>query len=346
MAFFILLVLFHSSLFAFLLHAVQSDKSFNFLVKLFIILVIIHGLLIFLEIGTPVVLLYGPIVLGLQRQMNGRKILEKHIYIHVIPFLLMTIFYSVLYFVLQFNRGWSASLLVYYPIYFFLMILSLVIYGGAVWLAKERVVYSHFQHQLVLQLSVINLITALFISILFASFLGKLDIDIIGFNSNYIIYGLLLVAALSMSLYLVNDNRNVSNEFNNDSFKKSEDNKYITSVIEVDVLDRYKQALEKVMEEEKLYLKSGLSLDELSLRTGISKHHFSQLFNVHLGRTFYQYIAEYRIQEAISRIESDDNITMESLAFECGFNSKTSFNKYFKNITGLTPSEYRVNARY
>jgi len=345
MVLFILLLLFHSSLFAFLLYAARSDKSFSFFVKFFLVLILIHGLLIFLEIGTPVALLYGPIVLGLQRLMSGRKILKKHFYVHAIPFFLMTFFYSILCLFLQFNLDWSASLLVYYPINFFLMILSLISYGGAVWLSKETVVYSRFQHQLVLQLSVINIITAIFISILFISFFGKLNIDIVGFNSNYIIYGLLCVAAISMVLYLINDNRKVTNEFNGAPLKKLEANKYTTSTIEADVLNKYKSILENIMEEEKIYLKSGLSLDELSLRTGISKHHFSQLFNVHLGMTFYQYIAEYRIREAISRIESDDNITMESLAFECGFNSKTSFNKYFKKITDMTPSEYGVNAK-
>jgi AraC-like DNA-binding protein len=66
------------------------------------------------------------------------------------------------------------------------------------------------------------------------------------------------------------------------------------------------------------------------------------LFNDYLGKSFYRIIAEYRIENAICILkEKGDSLTIEALAYESGFSSKTSFNKYFKEITGYLPSEYR-----
>jgi len=343
---FILLSFFHLFLIAFLLHAMRTHKSFDALAKIFIFLILVHCSLIYLEIGTPLVLLYGPMVLGLQHQMKGGEILKKSSYLHLLPFLVMIIFYSVLYYTQQFNFAQSESLLIYYPIYFFCMAFSLIAYGMLIWLEKEDVVYNRIQQQLVLHLSALNFITAIFISILFASFLGKLDIDKIGFNSIYIIYGLLFISILILTIYLASNSREALYEFDNRLKVNTLDRnpRYNAFTIEIDVLNEYVHTLENIMKDKKIYLKSGLSLEELSIETGIPKHHFSQLFNVYLGKTFYQYIAEYRIKEAVFRINSDENITIESLAFECGFNSKTSFNKYFKKITTITPSEYRAKS--
>ena len=60
-----------------------------------------------------------------------------------------------------------------------------------------------------------------------------------------------------------------------------------------------------------------------------------------MGKSFYVLVSEYRINYAKEILKEDNNITIESLAYECGFNSKSTFNKYFKEQTGYSPSEYR-----
>ena len=107
-------------------------------------------------------------------------------------------------------------------------------------------------------------------------------------------------------------------------------------------MDAYQQALNKYMEKNKVYLNAELSLEELALQVKIPKHHLTQLLNDRYKKNFYAYINEYRIQEAIKRLKSvKQDVNILSLAYDCGFNSKSSFNNYFKKVTGHTPTAYR-----
>ena len=71
--------------------------------------------------------------------------------------------------------------------------------------------------------------------------------------------------------------------------------------------------------------------------------HLSQLIlRALLGQNFFEFINAYRVSELKEKLENPENrqFTLLSLAFDCGFNSKTTFNTAFKRITGCTPSQY------
>jgi AraC-like DNA-binding protein len=107
-------------------------------------------------------------------------------------------------------------------------------------------------------------------------------------------------------------------------------------------LDEYAATLMAYMEKSRIYLDSDLSLDELASRLKMSRHHLTQLLNDRLMKNFYSFINEYRIGVAIARLDDPEaEVNILSLAFDCGFNSRSSFNNYFKKITGCTPSAYR-----
>jgi AraC-like DNA-binding protein len=98
-----------------------------------------------------------------------------------------------------------------------------------------------------------------------------------------------------------------------------------------------------IMENEKPYLKSNLSLSDLSLSLGISSHNLSEAINTKLNKSFYDFINYYRIEE-VKKMLKDEKYSSSpvlSIAFEAGFNSKTAFNTIFKKITGVTPTEFR-----
>lgn len=71
------------------------------------------------------------------------------------------------------------------------------------------------------------------------------------------------------------------------------------------------------------------------------------MLNGYKRKPFYRYINEYRIEyfkNMIEKaIEKNENINFLSFAYEAGFKSKSSFNRYFKEIIGKTPSEYYKN---
>lgn len=100
--------------------------------------------------------------------------------------------------------------------------------------------------------------------------------------------------------------------------------------------------LKKLMEEEYLYLNSELTLKDLSDRLQSNKQYVSEVLNNYIGKTFYDFVNDYRI-EAFKRLAADpsnSSLTLLALALEAGFNSKATFNAVFKKKTGLTPSAF------
>ena len=97
------------------------------------------------------------------------------------------------------------------------------------------------------------------------------------------------------------------------------------------------------MKENKPYLKSDLTISNLSKEIYIPKHYISQVINEKLNKNFNTFINEYRVKEFKQRLVNPTNahFTIIALAFESGFNSKTSFNMIFKKIEKVTPSEFR-----
>lgn len=102
--------------------------------------------------------------------------------------------------------------------------------------------------------------------------------------------------------------------------------------------------LKQWMHEKAVYKDPELTLDKLAATMDVSRHHLSEALNQYVGQSFYQFINEYRIREVIKLIDEHrqqkDAPNILSLAFEAGFHSKSSFNQYFKKVTGNTPSAY------
>lgn len=97
-----------------------------------------------------------------------------------------------------------------------------------------------------------------------------------------------------------------------------------------------------LMTEKKLYQTPELTLNIVSEELNIHPNTLSQVINSVEQKNFFDYVNTLRIEEFKHRITNPANhkYTLLSLAYECGFNSKTSFNRNFKNLTGKSPSEY------
>lgn len=96
------------------------------------------------------------------------------------------------------------------------------------------------------------------------------------------------------------------------------------------------------MEEEKPYLNGKLSLKDVAQYVDISVNHLSQVINEQLHKSFFDFINTYRVEE-VKRLLNEsrhEQLTLLAVAYDSGFNSKSSFNSIFKKITGVTPSQY------
>ncbi|HCM33229.1 MULTISPECIES: helix-turn-helix domain-containing protein [Chryseobacterium] len=105
---------------------------------------------------------------------------------------------------------------------------------------------------------------------------------------------------------------------------------------------KIKIQLERIMNIQKPYLDSELNLIKLAEMLSVSTHHLSYVINTGFGKNFFQYINEFRVEYAKKLLkETDSKLSILGIAYESGFNSKTSFNTTFKKLTGQTPSEFK-----
>lgn len=119
--------------------------------------------------------------------------------------------------------------------------------------------------------------------------------------------------------------------------------KYQKSTLTAENIDDIHSRLIYLLRDEKPFVNPNITLNELAAMLDVHPNYLSQVINSKEGKNFYELINEKRIEEFLMRISLPESkqYTLLSIAFECGFNSKTSFNRNFKKYTGTTPSEYQ-----
>jgi AraC-like DNA-binding protein len=125
----------------------------------------------------------------------------------------------------------------------------------------------------------------------------------------------------------------------------TETEKYANSGLSSETVNSIHQQLQTLMIEEKEYRNPELTLGELAHKLGVHSNHLSQVINSIEGKSFFDYINHLRVEDFKLKVAQEENskYTFLAIALECGFNSKTSFNRNFKKETGMSPSDYIKN---
>lgn len=124
----------------------------------------------------------------------------------------------------------------------------------------------------------------------------------------------------------------------------AEVSKYVKSGLKDTEAEKYYALLLRLIVKEELYLNGKLSLKDIADRLNISNNYLSQIINQKTGKNFFRFINEYRVEKAKQLLaDKAGKYTILSIAYDCGFNSKSSFNTIFKEYTGKTPSEFLKN---
>ncbi|MEL1254779.1 helix-turn-helix domain-containing protein [Flavobacterium sp. DGU38] len=272
---------------------------------------------VFIQIGLSACVLIGPFLFLYLKSSTGEK---QNWAKHVIPYLIAITVLGVFYPYVEHQAFWSCWIVnAIYLQWFIYIILSLKYIRPIVQKIKEK--------------ESLKKIDIWFLSI----YLGVAFIWLAYTSARYTSY---IVGALSFTfilylivLLLIFRSRNESTFF-------EEKEKYKNKEIDAEMLDLIGQKLSIIIEKE-LYLNPDFSLEEAAKELKVTKHILSQYVNEILGKSFSNLIKEYRIEKAKRLLETEKNFTIESLGYDSGFSSKSTFFTAFKKITGLTPAEYQ-----
>lgn len=315
----------------------MRNSFFKAIVALLFV-VVLHFVMIYANTGFPIVLLYTPILIYAHLSLSKQED-KLQIILGLLPFFVM--FFSYIYINWIIPRD-AQIIKYYYSSYYLMMIFTLLLSPVYVLLNQNKweTPTDKMKEVLMQQLSVLSIIIGLLVTIILINYWYEVPLDI---HPRFIIYMLMIFGSFLKLRYVH------YNVFMKEPIIVLEEKPCTLSSeskdpgLSIVLLEKYARRIDRCMKEEKLYLKHNMSIDLLIRQSGIPRRHLSGLFNDYLHTSFYRFVAEYRIRYALDILSRDSNnsLTLEGLAYECGFNSKTTFNKYFREIIGCTLSEYK-----
>lgn len=293
--------------------------------------------------------LYGPLLyFYFKRTTESYKFKRKDI-LHLIPFAFFLIYFSKYYILsgdeklhIMLNREETFDPILNYLVA--LKVISLLTYGILIYKLctkdieekmKDRIIHKWKHNIAILNLAyVFSHIFYVTIIILFASVNFLIHPQLISMS--------IFILFVGYTAYVQPDvfNKNYPNYTGGLFF-----NKYKKSGLTEGLSFELKEQLLKLFDEEKIYKINNINLEMLSDRLETNRHSASQVINEHFNMNFFNLINKYRIQEAIEIFKNDKNHTLNiiDVAYDVGYNNKVTFNKAFKDVTGLTPSKFINN---
>jgi len=149
---------------------------------------------------------------------------------------------------------------------------------------------------------------------------------------------LLLVFGLTQPIIFESPTVTPASEIGGNSARE----KYVRSGLTDEQMQSYARQVVDYLEKEKPYKNPEFNLSMMIQDLHITQQNLSQTINEVLEKNFYQLINEYRVKEFKQLLQNSraEQLTFLGLAYEAGFNSKSSFNRVFKEVTNQTPSQY------
>ncbi len=273
---------------------------------------------IFIQIGLSACLLIGPFLyLYIKSQTHQEKI---NWVIHILPYLLGITLLGLMYPYVEHKETWSRWIVKGIYLQWLIYIVLSIKYIFPIFKKikeKEKLKNAHVW--------------------LLSIYVG---VAIIWLAYSTVAYTSYILGALSFTfvLYLIILLFVFKNRQSSTFFEEKE--KYKNKEIDEQTHEEIKHKI-TLLKEKELYLNPNLTLDDTAKELKISKHLLSQYLNEKLGLSFTNFINEYRVEKAKELLKNQTNHTIESIGYDSGFNSKSTFFATFKKFTGITPSEYQ-----
>jgi AraC-like DNA-binding protein len=333
-----------------------THKSFSFLTVWFAVISIFLGSFLlpfevvdYFKPGIfPLLFLFGPLLYLYVSSLTleNFKVTYRQLW-HLIPFLAISIHRSTIS-VVPIVSPVENPLYVYNKVYYFLLILTLLFY----WVLSLNLILKH-RKLIPLQfsnytrnnsLSWLILVLTLFLVFFLVDFvlffikmvwhLDFLGVSLLPLNLTTFVLIMIFFGINQSVIYLPTTVKEKDND--------AETNP-TPSAIDADEVNTLNEIIVNYLTNKKPYLNPEYNLQMMAVDLAISKHKLSRMINIGQNKNFYKLINEYRIREVKKMLVDPAfaHFSILGIAYECGFNSKTAFNRIFKEETGLTPSEYK-----
>lgn len=338
----------------------RKRSLFDKVVAVFLVFLVFHSLYVcvvryafsevpFADIAAPFSLFYGPFfyasLLALKKSGNWNVSI---VLVHLIPAVIFGLVYIVFLIDLEYFSSYiSTYLLILYlgaGIQFIIYALYGFIKFNNSFDTKELKLVTNYA------VKIMVIVALIFLSLVFENERTRGDKSYI---DGLVIYFLMfLIAAVVFRYHVLTIFK--SNDLNDlqtpAKIKKIEiiesgsvvKKKYEKSSISDQEAMVYLARLNKLMESDKLYLDSELTIDSLARKLKITKHHLTQVLTGVLDSNFNKYINNYRVLHASELLrETDSKVSIGDVGTESGFNSRTSFYRVFKAYHGVSPVDFK-----
>lgn len=283
--------------------------------------------------------LYGPMLYFYTRSVLDKKITTKQIIFHCILFFIGFILNIVILFIS-----------VHHPLFqtiidrsnLVVMALLMPSFLGYSIFCLKLVAKIYFEKNIVFNLK-INIIKVISILFFLLGVLLVYNVLLMVFNytssinTRFIFYFFMLF----IFFYVIHVRFAIFFEIQKVILELKTEEKYKNYELDSNEMDAIITAINSYFKSKKGHLDSEFNLDKLSLDLRISKVKITQSLNIQLKTNFYQYINTLRVEEAKRLIDEKQEANFVTIGYESGFKNKSTFYKYFKQITGATPSDYK-----
>lgn len=118
--------------------------------------------------------------------------------------------------------------------------------------------------------------------------------------------------------------------------------KISATFVPAETVEKALRSLTTAMQTDKLYLDPELTVEKIGRHTQLPPKTVSFVLNQHLQKSFSTFVNQYRIEAVKQQLTNpaNEHLTLTGIAFECGFNSQATFQRTFKQMTGVSPKEY------
>lgn len=300
----------------------------------------------------PFIFLLGPLLYFYISSLavENFRLKPKHL-LHISPLILVGIHRSItnpISFSSSFSEG-RDTLSLYNQIYYYLLLLSLFTYCffaiRVILNHRKKIPYYFSNYTRKNTLNWLIFVVFVFVILFLADFIlspifnlfGQQLASIFPLTTNLTIFTFLMIyfGINQSSIYFKRKPKE------NSELNKIE--KYKRSTLSESNIELINQKVTDYLNTKKPYLNPDFNFQMMVDSLDISRQNLSQVINASQKKNFHKIINEYRIEEVKKMMLNPryNHYSFLGMAFECGFSSKTSFNRIFKEETGQTPSEYK-----